>query len=629
MAIPQQSPTKKRNQITAANKAPSVDHDIAPSGWPPSLLEHLVKNCPINVAVFDRDLRLLMASERYLNRGDFSAAEIIGKKLLEIYPQLKPRWVASYRRALEGHVEKATDDIYTWPDGSMEYSRWEIHPWYVESGRIESGEVGGVIVFTEYITKRRKTEDALRESQRRMETLLANLPGMAYRCRNEANFPMEFISDGCRGLTGYGVADLIGSPDFSFRDLILRDDDDYEATLIAQHRCLAASQPYELTYRIRTKQGRVKWVWERGVGIYNKDGRLEAMEGFITDFTAQKQTHEALRQENIRLKSSLPQRRRHGNIVGASAAMQAVYDVIDKAARSAANVIIVGESGTGKELVARAIHQGRRGHRQAFVAVNCNAIPEHLIESEFFGHRKGAFTGAYTDRSGVLQQAHQGTLFLDEVGDISLGMQAKLLRVIEDGRYTPVGGNSERTSDFRLIGATHRNLTDMVERGAMREDFFYRISVIPIFLPPLRQRRDDIPVLIDHFLKSFSKQHPPPILSGQQLEKLMNHSWPGNVRELQNVLQRFLAVRTLDFFTTQATAAAAADAEVLFAEPAAPPAPAGQLQQRERDLIMETLQITCWNRTVAAKRLGISRRALFRRIQKYDLQALVSGVSAR
>ena len=197
--------------------------------------------------------------------------------------------------------------------------------------------------------------------------------------------------------------------------------------------------------------------------------------------------------------------------------------------------------------VARAIHDISRRRHKEFVPVNCGAIPQHLLESEFFGHRKGAYTGANADAHGYLDRADGGTLFLDEVGELSLDMQVKLLRAIDGGNYSPLGDSRSRKSDFRLIAATNRNLKEMVKSGKMREDFFFRIDIVPIDLPPLRDRRDDIPLLIDHFLRELTGADNPPVLPGKVLEALYKYEYPGNVREMQNIVQRYLAIKRLDF----------------------------------------------------------------------------------
>jgi len=366
------------------------------------------------------------------------------------------------------------------------------------------------------------------------------------------------------------------------------------------------------------KDGRSLWV-EGHHSVIQFDGK-PAVLTTLRDVTervlkeiAMREEAEHLRRENITLRSSMRERYRFGNIIGKSQPMQEVYELILRAAGSNASVCIFGESGTGKELVARAVHElsGRR-HKE-FVTVNCGAIPEDLLESEFFGHKKGAFTGAYTDKAGYLDLADGGSLFLDEIGELSLNMQVKLLRAIDGGDYLPVGSSRPRKSDFRTIAATNKNLVDQVKKGLMREDFFYRVNVIPIALPPLRDRKEDIPLLADHFLRSYAEEGKPTRLPGDILEAFFNHTWPGNIRELQNVIHRYLTVDRLDFMGVGD-----------FVHPGDERTREGKhlretVEDLEKSSVSGALEQTRWNKSKAASLLGISRRSLFRRMHKFGL----------
>lgn len=300
------------------------------------------------------------------------------------------------------------------------------------------------------------------------------------------------------------------------------------------------------------KDGSRIWASLHARPINDAKGKLQLIEGIFFDITEQKQEadslrerEEHLRKENIRLRSNIKDRYRFGDIIGKSEAMQNVYEMILKAAASDANVIIYGESGTGKELVARAIHKFSDRKIKRFVPVNCGAIPENLLESEFFGYKKGAFAGATTNKQGYLDMADKGVLFLDELGEIGSNLQVKLLRVLEGGGYTPVGGLEVRITNQRIIAATNRNLEDSVANGEMREDFFYRIHIVPIYLPPLRKRKEDIPLLIDHFMKTADPANGHTDITGEMITMMIQHDWPGNIRELQNVLHRY---KTLNHF---------------------------------------------------------------------------------
>jgi len=337
----------------------------------------------------------------------------------------------------------------------------------------------------------------------------------------------------------------------------------------------------------------------------------------IRDMSVQKSIESekaALQNENRVLKASLEERYKFGNIVGRSPAMKRVYELVSQAAASDFHVIITGASGTGKELVARTIYELSRRSDNAFVAVNCSAIAESLFEREFFGHLKGSFTGADRKKPGFFDEAHRGTLFLDEVGELKPSMQVKLLRVLENGEYIPVGGTKAKTADARIISATNQDLTAMVRQGAFREDLFYRIHVIDIELPPLRERREDIPLLVESFMLRFAPDGKSPRLTGKMLDTLSHYEWPGNVRELQNTIQRFLATHQITLPGKHSVPVTEENEAVLPSDGLN-----GALDALECRLILDSLQKTMWNRGKAADLLNISRWTLQRKMQKYQL----------
>ncbi len=303
-------------------------------------------------------------------------------------------------------------------------------------------------------------------------------------------------------------------------------------------------------------------------------------------------------------------------IIGDSEAMQVVYDWVSKVAQSDANVCVYGESGTGKELIARAIHNSGRRHGRPFVILDCAAIPEGLMESEMFGHVRGAFTSAVEARVGVFQLADTGTLFLDEVAELTLPLQAKLLRVIQNREFRRVGSSNSIRVDVRIIAATNRNLAEMVKRGEFREDLFYRLDVISFTVPPLRERKEDIPLLVDHFVQSFNRQSRKHIrgISGATLRLLLKYDWPGNVRELQNCIERSGVMAESDFIEISDLS------QVLHpVSQAGPQKEAGySLQEMEKSLILKTLRQTRGNKTAAAALLGISLRGLHYKLKKLD-----------
>ncbi len=318
--------------------------------------------------------------------------------------------------------------------------------------------------------------------------------------------------------------------------------------------------------------------------------------------------------------------RQESPLHGRSAAMEEVRNLIAKLARSQAPVHISGESGTGKELAARLIHQLGPRREGPFVAVNCGAIPHELMESELFGHRKGAFTGAVSDNKGLFLEADGGTLFLDEVADLPLSMQVKLLRVIQEKRVRPVGSTRELPVDVRIISATHQNLASRVEEGLFRQDLYYRLNVIELTMPPLRERPEDVPELVEHLLASIARsyQQPKPRIESDALEALQNHSFPGNVRELENILERAFAlceggmIRRQDLGPLSRSTTAPNTASGAYR-----PKPGENLDdflaRIEREVLEETLIECRWNKTAAAKRLGIGFRSLRYRLSKLNL----------
>lgn len=257
--------------------------------------------------------------------------------------------------------------------------------------------------------------------------------------------------------------------------------------------------------------------------------------------------------ENVYLRRELEQRYQFSNIIGRSQKMQEIFSLIERVAKTQSTVMVRGESGTGKELIARAIHFSGPRSQNRFLSINCGALPENLLESELFGHEKGSFTGAVREKKGLFQEADQGTLFLDEVGEMTTTMQVKLLRALQEKMIRRVGGNHEEAIDVRIIAATNRDLRELIEDGKFREDLYYRINVIPIHLPPLRQRRGDIPLLVESFIRKYSDEmgiETRPI-TVEALQVLERYDWPGNVRELENTIERALALATTDSLTTQ------------------------------------------------------------------------------
>jgi DNA-binding NtrC family response regulator len=327
-----------------------------------------------------------------------------------------------------------------------------------------------------------------------------------------------------------------------------------------------------------------------------------------------------LRMENVRLRQWVAQLSFESpryQLVGSSPAMKRIVALIEKVAPSDATVLVRGASGTGKELVARALHFNSPRRDRPLVTVNCAALQENLLESELFGHEKGAFTGAVQTKQGLIEVAEGGTLFIDEIAEMPPGMQAKLLRVLEDGSFRRVGGTREHRANVRVIAATNKPLEEEQKAGRFREDLFYRLNVITIHLPPLRERREDIPALIQHFLTTRQVGAQRTQVSPEALDALVRYDWPGNVRELANVLERAQILAEEHLITLDDLPESLASVALPSATPGADPL---HLHEVERRHVLEILQREKGNKVHAAKALGVSRRALYRLIDKYHLE---------
>lgn len=467
------------------------------------------------------------------------------------------------------------------------------------------------------IIEHMRAQEALRESERRYRALTESVADGVGIFQDRK---FVFANDALRSILGYTVDKLVETdPIVLFRD-------DYK------ERFKELFEAFERGIRMESFQapcirgnGREIWTeWRRSTIEWEGKSAVLVTVRDITETKlheiATEVEREHLESENIKLKATIKDSYRFAGIVGKSPAMQEVYRLILGAAGSNANVVIYGESGTGKELVARTIHDMSDRHDKAFVPVNCGAIPEALFESEFFGHRKGAFTGAHMDKHGFFDLACGGTLFLDEVAELNPSMQVKLLRAIESREYMPVGGNI-KNADVRIVTATNRNLADMVKRGLMREDFFYRIDVISITAPPLRNRKEDIPLLADHFIKLYDDGSQLTDIPGKIMAALYSHHWPGNVRELQNVLERYLTVKHFDI-ADPPTAQPADKSNVLDIDTGSEQEDwnlRDALKNVEKGLIVKVLTQTHGSKSKTCSILGLPRRTLFRKMKQFGL----------
>jgi two-component system, NtrC family, response regulator PilR len=335
-----------------------------------------------------------------------------------------------------------------------------------------------------------------------------------------------------------------------------------------------------------------------------------------------------LRQENVLLKRTLGLSHQFSNIIGRSESMLEVFKMIETVAKTNSTILLTGESGTGKGLVAQAIHYHSLRRDRPFVALNCGALPETLLESELFGHMRGAFTGADSNKKGLLEVAEKGTVFLDEIGEMSAVMQVKLLRVLQERRFRRVGGLEELQADIRVIAATNQDLSKLVNDGRFREDLFYRINVIPIALPALRERREDVPLLADHFLAKFSEQMSKSIagISKSAMDLLVNYDWPGNIRELENVLERAVALEATPAILAESLPPSIREDAPRVAAIAVDALPEGgidleaHVQEIERGYIAQALERAGGVQVKAAELLGMSFRSFRYYVKKYNVR---------
>ena len=362
---------------------------------------------------------------------------------------------------------------------------------------------------------------------------------------------------------------------------------------------------------------------KRGADDYIAKGRMQIDELEMRIGRALR--HQSLEVENESLRQQLDRKYGLENIIGESPPMQEVLETVRQVAPSKATVLITGESGTGKELIARAIHQLSPRARQPLVAVHCAGLPRELIESELFGHEKGAFTGAHERRIGRVEQAQGGTLFLDEIGEIDATIQIKLLRFLGERTFERVGSNKTLTADVRLVTATNKNLEERVKSGAFREDLYFRLKVVEIRLPPLRERTGDILLLAQDFLREFARENDKKVndFAAESLEALMQYGWPGNVRELRTAIEHAVVLCRGEKITPRdlppnvrgnGAAQAAADAARLLTQNDL------TVQEAEKQLMIRALKESSGNRTLAAKKIGISRRTLHRKLHTYHLE---------
>jgi PAS domain S-box-containing protein len=464
---------------------------------------------------------------------------------------------------------------------------------------VPSEDGGGLLGTAMDVTEQEELADALRKRESELQQMLdftpqlASVVGPTGEHIHINGMALEYLGLTLDEWKQTRMVNEVHPDDF---DRIARDKTAAEARGVA----------FELELRIRRHDGVYRWFLARFNPVCDDSGQIIRWYHASTDIEDRKRDEERLRRENVTLREDIDQASMFEEIIGTSVALQPMLARVAKVARSQSTVMVTGETGTGKELVARAIHRrSSRGHR-SFVAVNCAAVPRELIASELFGHEQGAFTGAKHRRLGRFELANGGTLFLDEVGELPMEMQVALLRVLQEREFERVGGSTSIRVDVRLIAATNRDLKAAVEAGAFRADLFYRLDVFPIVVPPLRERIEDIPLLVDYFVDRFARQAGKTVrqVAKATLQQLQAYPWPGNVRELQNVIERSMIVcETEEFVVDESWLSAGAPSGLLTKAAAA----------HERAMIEQALRATggrVFGPAGAATRLGVPRTTL-------------------
>ncbi len=492
---------------------------------------------------------------------------------------------------------------------ALRMGAWNYHTKPVESYVIVRHTVEQALQKAHLIKQNKAYQKGL---EHKLSTIIENFEGYIYTCNKDGIITYmnpsltAYVGEEFLGTSGPELLSLSNVDDVWFSNNVEVDGKAYREEIEnpADGRWFLAIHSVILDHAGE--------VAERQVMLYDITDRKKKLQEL-------QENEEYLRQENLRLRASLKDRFRFGDIIGKSQAMQEVYETIINAGGSDASVVIYGESGTGKELVAQAIHQNSKRASNKLIYVNCGAIPENLIESEFFGYKKGAFTGANTDKYGFLDLATGGSLFLDEVGEIPINMQVKLLRALEGGGYTPIGGHEVKKPDFRIIAATNRDLKEMVRQGRIRQDFLYRIHIIPVELPPLRDRKEDIPLLVEHFLHSFDQDQIPPI-TPRITKAMREYDWPGNVRELQNTINRFVTLKKLDFmgvdFSEKSEIDFQAGAEVEYQGQAL----TDMLAEVEKKILLQAFEKFKWHQAKTAEALKLDPKTLYRKMKLHSIK---------
>jgi PAS domain S-box-containing protein len=547
-------------------------------------------------------------------------AEAFGILMPDGVTRPAPHQMGLYRAAHEGKIVTNEDWMVERPDGRRLDMLTNVSPI-----RGPLGEIIGAMKCWIDITERKKAEEMLRASEQHFRSYFQQgLIGMSIM--SPQGRYLEVNDELCR-ISGYERDELLQRTwfDLTHPDDLAGDSEKWN------HVLAGAMNHYSLDKRWNQKDGRVVHTTWAVRCVRRSDGAPDYLIGLVLDTTERTQAEEALKkayeeinqlkdrlaQEKIYLEEEIRSERGFETIVGDSPKVARVLRLIETVAPTSTTVLVEGETGTGKELIARAIHDRSRRHDRTFVKVNCAAIPAGLLESELFGHEKGAFTGAIAQRIGRFELAHQGTIFLDEIGELPLDLQSKLLRVLQEREFERVGASRSLRVDVRLIAATNRDLRRLVAEHRFRSDLFYRLNVFPIVSPPLRERAEDIPALVRHFVRRYASAMNKTILTipSETMPVLCAQTWPGNVRELENFIERSVIL-------SRGTALEAPLSELKVPEPPQAETPTSSLAEIERQQILHALDACDWvigGPSGAAARLGMKRTSLQYRIQRLGI----------
>jgi PAS domain S-box-containing protein len=564
--------------------------------------------------------RFHSANRRFCEMTGYDRAELLDLTVADIHPEeALPDVIESFERQAAGEVTLAPGVPVKRKDGSVFYADVS-----AKSLRLKGRDyLMGIFVD---VTEQRRAQEALRESEELYRTLVDALPDAI--TMSDLDGRITFASRQTAELHGFSDPDEMVGVDSL--DLITPEDRSRALAGLKKTRSEGSVKGVEFTFLRRDGSRFPAELSAATVG----DGLGSGAKAFVAitrDVTERKRTEEALRKVEDRradlalevatLRSELTRRYGPDSIIGQDPKMREVYDTILAVSRTNATVLVQGETGTGKELVAKAVHYNSSRSEKPFIKVDCGALAENLLESELFGHVKGAFTGAVTERAGRFELAADGTIFLDEIHNLSLPLQAKLLRVVQEGRFEKVGGTKTVGVDVRIVAATNETLADLVAAGRFRKDLFYRINVIPIVLPPLRERRGDIPLLVRSFIERFGERHGKKIsgVSREALDCLVEYDWPGNVRELENIVEQAVVFARGPTIQPEDVRLPESSGEARPSLGDGKSCLKKALRDPEKRLLLEALSRTGGNKKRAAELLGISRSALYEKLRRHGV----------